>query len=411
MSGVKIGYKRTEVGEIPEQWECEKLENFLSFISYGFTNPMPTVEVGVVMVTATDVADGGINYNTARRTSLEAFENRLTAKSKPRCNDILLTKDGALGRVAVVDDTTICINQSVAVLRPNHRVHSKFLSALLQANQYQRKMLEDAGGSTIKHIYITIVNQMPVGIPKSVDEQKTIVKALGDVEELIAALAALIAKKRDIKQGAMQELLSGQRRLPGFTADWELKRLDQIGEVCAGLTYNPSQISDDGHIVLRSSNVQEGALAFEDVVRVKSDAALRSLVEVGDILICVRNGSRSMIGKCALIPELGEPMAFGAFMSVFRTKHSRFLFQAFNSEILKRQIDEHLGATINQITNRSLKSFEVKLPVDQDEEDAIALILADMDAEISALEAKLTKTREVKQSMMQLLLTGEVRLV
>ena len=106
----------------------------------------------------------------------------------------------------------ICINQSVAVLRPNTKVKPPFLAALLQCDLYQRRMIEDAGGSTIKHIYITIVNQMPVGVPRSRDEQQAIAEALGDADALIGALEALIAKKRDVKQGAMQELLTGTFR-------------------------------------------------------------------------------------------------------------------------------------------------------------------------------------------------------
>ena len=102
MSDVRPGYKQTEVGLIPETWDCAKLDEFISFISYGFTNPMPTTEDGVYMVTATDIEGGQINYQTARFTSRDAFDRKLTSKSKPMPDDVLLTKDGALGRVALV---------------------------------------------------------------------------------------------------------------------------------------------------------------------------------------------------------------------------------------------------------------------------------------------------------------------
>ncbi|MEN9653679.1 MAG: hypothetical protein RL303_1399 [Verrucomicrobiota bacterium] len=213
---VKPGYKQTEVGVIPEEWECAKLSEFFSFISYGFTNPMPTVHDGVFMITAADINDGRLQLETARKTSETAYRTLLTAKSKPRKNDILLTKDGTLGRLALVGDETVCINQSVAVIRPNGRVEPQFLKLLLESPRYQKRMVEDAGGSTIKHIYITIVDKMPLGLPLDKAEQRAIAAALSDVDGLLGGLDRLIAKKRYLKQAAMQQLLTGQTRLPGF---------------------------------------------------------------------------------------------------------------------------------------------------------------------------------------------------
>src|SRR5258706_2313052 len=107
---VTLGYKQTNVGVIPKEWESEKLEEYSSFISYGFTNPMPTVEHGIFMITATDINEGRIQFDTARKTTEAAFRTLLSPKSKPKKNDILLTKDGSLGRVALVGDEQICIN-------------------------------------------------------------------------------------------------------------------------------------------------------------------------------------------------------------------------------------------------------------------------------------------------------------
>ena len=212
------GYKQTEVGVIPAEWECEKLEEYFSFISYGFTNPMPSVQDGVFMITAADINDGRLQLETARKTSESAYRTLLTAKSKPKKNDVLLTKDGSLGRLALVGDETICINQSVAVIRPNEKVEPQFLKLLLESARYQKRMLEDAGGSTIKHIYITIVNLMPIGLPTSRDEQRASATALSDVDGLIGALDQLIAKKRDLKQAAMQQLLTAKPASPVSTA-------------------------------------------------------------------------------------------------------------------------------------------------------------------------------------------------
>jgi type I restriction enzyme S subunit len=200
---VTPGYKQTEVGVIPEEWVCEKLLEFFSFISYGFTNPMPTVHDGVFMITAADINDGRLQLETARKTSETAYQTLLTAKSKPRQNDILLTKDGTLGRLALVGSEIVCINQSVAVIRPNGRVEPQFLKLLLESPRYQKRMQEDAGGSTIKHIYITIVDNMPLGLPLDKAEQRSIAEALSDMDGLLGGMDRLIAKKRDLKQAAM----------------------------------------------------------------------------------------------------------------------------------------------------------------------------------------------------------------
>jgi len=408
---LRAGYKRTEVGLIPEDWITGKLEEYFSLISYGFTNPMPTVRSGIYMITAADIHGGKLQYDSARNTSEAAYQTLLTAKSKPKRNDILLTKDGSLGRLALVDDEIICINQSVAVIRPNERVEPDFLKILLESPAYQKKMIEDAGGSTIKHIYITIVNLMTIAVPKSLPEQRAIAVTLSDVDAMIASLDRMIVKKRDMKQAAMQELLAGKRRLPGFRGEWSVKKLGELGESLIGLTYSPTDVKSDGLLVLRSSNVFEGKLRFEDNVYVDKVVPDKIIVKEGDILICARNGSRDLIGKCALINDHAEGMTFGAFMAIFRTPFSQFVYQQFQSDIVKRQIHEHLGATINQITNKSMNSFRIPFPEDEVERNAIAALLSDMDAEITILEQKLDKTRMMKHGMMQELLTGRIRLV
>lgn len=152
--------------ELFNEWKCEPapLKTFLNDITYGFTNPMPDATEGPWKITAKDVVNGKVNYGTARKTTLEAFEE-LTAKSKPSVGDVLLTKDGTLGRCAVVETDGICVNQSVAVLKCNERIMPKFLAILLQMPEYQKEMLKNAGGGTIKHIYITKVVDMLIAVP------------------------------------------------------------------------------------------------------------------------------------------------------------------------------------------------------------------------------------------------------
>lgn len=192
--------------------------------------------------------------------------------------------------------------------------------------------------------------------------------------------------------------------------DWDVKPLAKNGEVLIGLTYAPSDVRPYGILVLRSSNIQKDALVFDDNVFVDMEIPERIMVRPGDVLICVRNGSRNLIGKTALLDEHTNGMTFGAFMAVFRSDHGQYFNHLFRSHIMKHQIEEHLGATINQITNKSLKSFQIPVPPTGDEIDAIATALSDADALLEGLDQLIAKKRDLKQAAMQQLLTGETRL-
>lgn len=250
-----------------------------------------------------------------------------------------------------------------------------------------------------------------IAVPSSIKEQIRIAEALADSDAAVVSLEKIIEKKRLIQQGAMQELLSGHRRLPSFTGEWNEVPLASLGEVLNGLTYSPSAIADGGTLVLRSSNIQNDSLAFENNVFVKMDIPPQSMVKPNDLLICVRNGSRDLIGKVAKIDERCIGMAFGAFMTVFRTDLHDFLLHKFRSKEIKKQISERLGATINQITNGDLRSFRVSVPPTKMEAAEIGHTLREMDNEIALLNQQLSKAKMIKQGMMQKLLTGRVRLV
>ena len=166
------------LGEVPEHWEVKPIGFLCKYISYGFTNPMPTTDEGPYMLTANDVGDGVVQYESARRTTFEAFSRDLTNKSRPKRDDILITKDGTLGRVALHDGQDACINQSVALLRVNAEIVTpKFLSTCLRGGIYQGRLVYEAGGTTIKHIYISRLAKMAVAIPSNT-EQDSIVEFL-----------------------------------------------------------------------------------------------------------------------------------------------------------------------------------------------------------------------------------------
>jgi len=339
----------------------------------------------------------------------------------PECN--------LLGKPAFVDSEEIILhNQRIGKIHLlSENIDKQFLYFLLLSNSYLKRIKEQATGSTVRHTSNKSIYSVVLPIPQELEEQRSLAQALSDVDRLIAALEKAIAKKRAIKTATMRQLLTGKKRLPGFgegkddrqteigliPEDWSATSLGEIGQSLIGLTYRPEDTRDYGTLVLRSSNVQNDQLAYENNVYVDSALPLSSrvIVEKGDILICVRNGSKQLIGKCALIDAEAAGSAFGAFMSVFRTKLSGFVFYQFQSEVIQKQINEIMGATINQITNKDLAAFQIPIPPSEKEQRAIATVLSDMDGAIAALETRLAKTQALKQGMMQALLTGRTRLV
>lgn len=173
--------------------------------------------------------------------------------------------------------------------------------------------------------------------------------------------------------------------------DWDVLSIEEVAQIKNGLTYSPLNVSKYGTLVLRSANIQKNKLSFTDNVYVNCYVPDKNKVKEGDILICVRNGSRDLIGKCALIDKRAKGEAFGAFMAVLRSDISDYLIWQFRSSVMIKQINEHLGATINQITNSSLKSFKIIMPSSATERQAIADVLSDIDALIISLEKLIEK--------------------
>ena len=205
------------------------LEDYLLYRTYGFTNPMPTTQEGPLKITAKNVNHGRIMYESARHTSIDAFDSLLTKKSKPDIGDVLVTKDGTLGRVAVVDQAGLCINQSVALLRPTKDLDAYFLMYLLSSPQYQKRMIQDAGGTTIKHIYITRLPKILVSIP-SICEQIKLVEELDEFSAAVRRLKEKLEKKHKclshLKQSILHKAFTGE-----LTSDFKAvdKALSEAG--------------------------------------------------------------------------------------------------------------------------------------------------------------------------------------
>ncbi|WP_341327931.1 restriction endonuclease subunit S [Methylotuvimicrobium sp. KM2] len=422
LNEVPVGYKQTEVGVIPYDWEAACLGEIAAVRMCKRILAGQTQKVGAIpffkIGTFGSEPDAYIPYSL--------YEEFKAKYSFPAEGDILISAAGTLGKSVVYDGKPAYFQDSNIVwLEINKR---KLLNEYLY-HYYKVIKWASSEGSTIARLYNGIIRASMIALPP-IEEQTAIANALSDVDALISVLEKLIAKKQAIKTATMQQLLTGRTRLPQFALredgtpkgtkpselgeipeDWEVMTLGDIGQTIIGLTYSPNDVAEFGTLVLRSSNVQNGKLAYVDNVFVNMDLPERVIVRQGDILICVRNGSRQLIGKCALIDKNAEGSAFGAFMSIFRTKHSVFVFYQFQSDLIQNQINEIMGATINQITNKDMSGFKITLPSDEKEQTAIATILFDMDAEIQALEQRLSKTRQIKQGMMQELLTGKTRLV
>lgn len=372
---------------VSDSWKTERLGN-VATLQRGYDLPHRLRNAGPVpIVTSSGIED--MHY-----------------KAMVKGPGVVTGRYGTIGEVFFVHGDFWPLNTTLYV-RDFHGNDPLFVSYLLRTIDFH----SHSGKTGVPGVNRNDLHEIEVFIPPTTAEQEAIAGALGDMDSLLESLEQVIVKKRHLKEGVMQELLPGKKRLPEFSGEWQQKRLDELGESLIGLTYQPSNVKSDGLLVLRASNIFQEALRFEDNIFVDMEVPEAIILRKGDILICVRNGSRDLIGKCALINEEAQGMTFGAFMAVFRTPFYNFVYHQFQSDLIKRQINEHLGATINQITNKSLNSFQIPFPVEEEERTAIAVILSDMDAEITTLEAKLGKARELKLGMMQDLLTGKVRLV
>ncbi|WP_313384451.1 restriction endonuclease subunit S [Chishuiella sp.] len=191
--------------------------------------------------------------------------------------------------------------------------------------------------------------------------------------------------------------------------DWEVKKLGELGETLNGLTYSPKDIVEEnkGILVLRSSNIQNDNLVFDDNVFVKSTNLKYNPVELNDILICVRNGSKSLIGKNTLITEEAKGMAFGAFMSIYRSELNSYLYHCFKSDIYQNHINKNLGATINSINGSDLKQFSFPLPP-LPEQQKITEVLSTWDKAIKETDAIIKKLEKRNKALAFSLLRGKM---
>lgn len=275
---------------------------------------------------------------------------------------------------------------------------------ILLAHSNTRAVFSARGTGTsgsMKNITKGDVLTTPIYFPKLKEQQK-IAKFLTSVDQRISMLKQKKAALETYKKGLMQKIFNQEICFKDKNGhdypDWEEKRLGDIGEIVSGLTYSPKDINEKGVLVLRSSNIKNNFLKLNDNVYVDVDKF--NPVKLNDILICVRNGSKRLIGKNALIDRKSEGMAFGAFMSVFRSKNNRFLIHWFKSRDYQWNVHRNLGATINSINGSDLKKIKLLLASDK-EQQQIADCLSSMDQSINKIEKQIEQTTQFKKGLLQ----------
>jgi type I restriction enzyme S subunit len=398
------GYKQTEVGVIPEEWNPDYIENF-AVITTGSKNTQDRIEDGLYPFF--------VRSQTVERINSYSFEGEA----------VLTAGDGVgTGKVFHYINGRFDIHQRVyRISNFAERVNAYFFYLYFSTHFYNR-IMQMTAKSSVDSVRRDMISRMQVALPPTEAEQRAIATALSDVDALLARLDRLLVKKRDLKQAAMQQLLTGQTRLPGFKGKWEVKRLGDAGKCLRGVSYKgDSDLSthDMPHTkrLLRSNNVQNAIVVtdevqFVDAARVSS----HQILQQDDILICMANGSKALVGKAGFFMVVdGHEYTFGAFMGCFRTNTSEanpaFVFYLFLTGRYRDYINNLLaGSSINNLRPSSIESLEFSLPP-LPEQTAIAEVLTEMDAELAALEQRREKTRALKQAMMQELLTGKTRLI
>lgn len=302
---VKPGYKQTEVGVIPEEWCVRPLLTTVRIAS-GQVSPKVEPYRSMVLV-APDHIESSTGRLLAKKTALE--QRAISGKYVFESGDIVYSKIRPYLRKAIRANFAGLCSADMYPLKPADDVSSGFMLAIVLGYRFSKYAESVSVRSGMPKINRTELAEFALGLPP-LPEQSAIATVLSDVDALLGALERLIAKKRDLKQAAMQQLLTGQTRLPGFSGEWEDTTLGAIGECIIGLTYHPDNVVEHGLLVLRSSNVQGGRLAYDNNVYVDIEVNERLITTLGDILICVRNGSRTLIGKSAVIDECAAGTTF-----------------------------------------------------------------------------------------------------
>ncbi|MFO1493342.1 MAG: restriction endonuclease subunit S [Lysobacterales bacterium] len=405
----------TEVGPIPTGWEVVAAKDACALVVDCKNRTPPMVLASEFAVVRTPNVRNGQFLTDGIRFTDEASYREWTARAVPQPGDILITREAPLGEVcAVPTGLNVCLGQRMMLYRPMPgRTDSAYLLFALMSWPVRANLLRKIGGSTVGHARVDDIRFLQFPLPP-LPEQRAIAAALSDIDALLAGLDRLIAKKRDLKQAAMQQLLTGQTRLPGFQGEWESTALADIAT---------TPITDGPHLTPTFLPAGVPFLSVNNLVGNRLDfSSLRFISEAdhaefskkckprrGDILF----GKAASVGMVGLVEtdvefNIWSPLAL---IRVVGKMDERFVFYALQGSSVARQIKLLTNSSSQgNIGMSDIGLLRIPKPL-LPEQEAIATILSDMDAELAALEARRDKTHMLKQGMMQELLTGRTRLI
>ena len=333
--------------------------------------------------------------------------------------DILITIAGTIGSIGKVpvSHSGANLTENAALIRPNQRlVIPEFLLEYLLQKSVQLEIDSLTIGTTQKKLGLSRIESLQIKLPSLIEQQK-IAEALSDVMEAIESLDALIAKKRDVKQATMQQLLAGRTRLPGFTADWNELELSKVAEIGPGINKALSEMGS-GSLYVTVEDIYHGS--FLDAgrlgrIRISKSEVERFSLQVGDLVLGKSSVKRDGIGYPNLFLGCAEPVVPSGFTYRVRPDkkvlNSAFLLQYLRSRPGRKWIiDNSQSSALTNINSSIVNRYPVIMPPLK-EQEAIAEALTVMDDELGALTEQAFKLRMVKQGMMQDLLTGKVRLM
>ena len=422
MSDVPEGYKMSDVGVIPEDWDVKTFGEVMTGFSSGATpyRGRPEYYKGNIKW----ITSGELNYNvitdTIEKITDHAVRNT-NLKIHPKGTFLMaitgLEAEGTRGSCGIVgaEATT---NQSCMALFPTKELLTEYLFHYY-VNYGNSLALEYCQGTKQQSYTAKIVKILPIIVPPTIEEQQAIASALSDVDALITALEQLITKKRNIKQGAMQQLLTGEKRLPGFCGEWSEVKLGNECELITKGTTPTSlgrEFKNNGINFIKIESLEEnGKIIKEKIAFIDEETHRllnRSQLKENDTLISIAGA----LGRIAIVKTDILPANTNQALALVRLKQQtnlnvKFLFYFLNSTQIKNHINNiNVQAAQANLSLENINDFKIICPTFH-EQTAIALILSDIDTEIEALEQKQAKYKVIKQGMMQELLTGKTRLV
>lgn len=407
---LKAGYKQTEVGVIPEEWEVYRLEEITNPsrpISYGIVQTGPDVPNGVPCLRVVDIQDGRINQSGLICTSEKISKGY--GRTVLKAGDLVMPLRGKVGDIAEVgaDLDGANLTRGVALVSINTGVNSRYLKFYVSWGGTRGRLEQSMNGSALQEIPIAALRSFQVVVPYSSIEQQAIAETLIDTNALIESLEQLLTKKRQIKEGAMQELLTGVRRLPGFSGEW----VEEVFGELAGVRserIDPRRVSKHEFCVeLEHIGSATGHLLGHG--ETSEQSALKSVFYSGDVLF---GKLRAYLRKYWLAGKGGVcSTEIWCLYPKGLLKSNQLLFQLIQMSSFIEVASMAYGTHMPRSDWKSVKDLVVKLPSDEMEQLAIAEALSTIDSEITSIGSQLQKARHLKQGMMQELLTGRIRLV